>query len=77
MPTDITARDLLRQLASAMIETHALHLALLNSKILRPEQFDSARETIRAAWKPILDKLAGSDPVTLDDILRTFEGPVQ
>jgi hypothetical protein len=74
---ETTLRAVLQLLASAMIETHSLHLALLRAEVLTPAMMNEARKPMQEKWQKILDILAEPTPVDFEKILRSFEGPLQ
>jgi|GraSoiStandDraft_16_1057320.scaffolds.fasta_scaffold2969057_2 hypothetical protein len=70
-------RNLLRLVINGQIETQALRLALAQEGLVDANRMDMARMEVRMMLRPVIEKLESAEVTTVDDILKSFEGPVQ
>ena len=70
-------RNLLRLVVNGHIETQALRLVLAQEGLIDANRMEMARMDVRRMLKPVLEKLESAEVQTIEDLLRSFEGPVQ
>ena len=70
-------RNLLRLVVNGHIETQALRLVLAQEGLIDANRMEMARMDVRRMLKPVLEKLESVEVQTIEDLLNSFEGPVQ